>query len=80
MIVSQSGPSGKIYTNFNHSVLAQNLLRISNEDLFLEPETHFVGDLPQSAKSLLSGGMYVYFLEMAKSYSKLSLKKKKVFD
>lgn len=54
MIVSQNGPCGKLYTNFNHSVLAQNLLRIPTEDLFLELEAYFVGDLPQRTRSLLS--------------------------
>lgn len=45
MLVSQTGPFGKLYTNFSDSALAQNLLRIPFESLFLEPEAHFGGDL-----------------------------------
>ena len=75
-IVNQNDPFGKLYTKFNHSALAQNLWRIPFDDLFLELEAHFMRDLPQSAKFLPSGGTYVYFLEIPRSYSKLSLKNK----
>lgn len=73
---SQNGPFGKLHTYFNHSILAQKLLRIPFDNLFLEPK-HILGEIYPTKVSTLYHlvGMYVYFLEPA-SFLEPSLKNK----